>query len=119
MSNLAIRNGLLAFAFQDSLPVDWLDTVPFDACIRLLDAVAAVPRMELYSVNQLYLERMIAVEAAKHMKTTPTTALHDFFAPTDFYLKLPSIDQATLRLLEGAFTFEHTDKSVGEPWKAS
>ena len=107
LSNLSLRNGLLAFALSGHLPDNWPDIVPFDTKIRLLDAVAAVPRMELFSCNQLYLERLISAEQAKLAKALPADADD---GERDFHRELPSPDQALLRLVEG-IVYE------GEPWK--
>jgi len=109
LSNLSVRNGLLAFALSDHLPDNWPDLVPFDNQIRLLDAVASVPRMELFSCNQLHLERLITAEQLKLAKALPAVPGLDDDERT-FHQELPSPDQALLRLVEG-IVYE------GEPWK--
>ena len=51
-ANVAARNGLLRVALGAAAPMD--------ATVRLLDALAAIPRMELCSVNQFLAEKHIA-----------------------------------------------------------
>ena len=48
VSNLGIRNGVLRTA---------LPGAPLDDMVRTLDALASVPKTQIYSVNQMSLER--------------------------------------------------------------
>ena len=113
LSNLAIRNGLLAYALSDVLPEDWPNAFIFDHKIRLLDAIAAMPRMELYSINQLHLERLLVEETKKNARPIMIQQKEELDEePVD----LLGEDKGVLRLLEGMVAWENGTGAVGEPW---
>lgn len=60
VSNVACRNGLLRYALDAA--------VPLDPHIRSLDAFAALSKTELYTVNQLRIERLLAQRLAETSK---------------------------------------------------
>ena len=60
-TNTAVRNGLLRWATGS-------ETIPMDSYIRTFDALAAIPAVQLCSVNQLRMERLLQdrKEESKH-----------------------------------------------------
>jgi hypothetical protein len=92
VSNAAIRNGLMRLALGRD--------VPLDTYIRLLDALAAIPRVELFGVNQFRLERLLA---AKTQAETPKALgpAGDDAADVESLPDLTSIEFAARRLFEG------------------
>ena len=61
-ANVAMRNGLLRFALSEKAPLD--------NQVRILDSLAAIPKMELASVNQLLAEMLIQQQKLQMEKRT-------------------------------------------------
>ena len=96
-ANVAARNGLLRLALGANAPAD--------ASIRLLDALAAIPRMELCSVNQFLAEKHISMQRA-----TVDKQRADQKAPAEDEIipDLQPIEFAGRRLLDGLAAHEPT-----------
>lgn len=59
-ANVAMRNGLLRWAVSAK--------IPFDTSVRILDCLAAVPKMEMCSVNQWLVETLLAQKSVSEKK---------------------------------------------------
>lgn len=73
-ANVAMRNGLLRWAVGEK--------IPFDTSVRILDCLAAVPKMEMCSVNQWLVETLIMQKSAseKNAEIIPDLSAVDFAA---------------------------------------
>lgn len=103
LSNLAIRNGLLMYALNEEIPCD--------NTVRLHDALAALPRCELFSVNQLGLEQSIHTQSAK-----AAAASTEASKPANI-LALSNLDFAAKRFFTGLSSY--TPPCDTDLWKAS
>lgn len=90
LANLAVRNGLMMWALEME--------VPLDKMVRLHDTLAALPLCEVYSINQVDLERTI--EAMAEAKVA-----NEGLAPA---AKLPEVAFAVKRLLTGLSSYTPT-----------
>lgn len=93
LANLAVRNGLLMWALDE--------LVPPDCTIRLQDALAALPLCELYSINQIDLEK--SIEALAEVKPAPAN-------PQSEEATLSEVALAAKRLLDGLKTYQPPNK---------
>ena len=98
LSNLAIRNGLMMYILETEIPLD--------ATVRLHDALAALPRCELYSINQLYLEQQLAKASSSNAAPDKPAAAPS--TPAD-------LDLAARRFFDGLLSYEAPCKS--DAWK--
>ena len=93
-ANVAARNGLLRLALGPAAPPD--------AHVRLLDALAAIPRMELCSVNQFLAEKHIA----QHAKLQKQQGQKEVPANQELIPDLQPLEFAARRLLDGLAAHE-------------
>ena len=103
LSNLAIRNGLLMHALNEEIPCD--------NTVRFHDALAALPRCELFSVNQLGLEQAIHTQSAKAAAAKPEAS-----KPANI-LDLSDLDFAAKRFFTALSTYTSPCKT--DFWKVS
>lgn len=111
-ANVAMRNGLLRWAVNEK--------IPFDTSVRILDCLAAVPKMEMCSVNQWLVETLIAQKSASEKKQVenveqPDVEIIPDLSPVDFAAR--RLFDALAREKDKDQTLMQTASEAGMPLK--